>query len=104
MLETTEEILAKKVFYRAALLKSRDVFDLVAASEVFPSAALASVRASASRRDAQLNRLRALATSPRDQTSTDILAIGDFAKMVPTMIGSALAWIESVEVARGRSR
>lgn len=51
MLETTEEILAKKVFYRAALLKSRDVFDLVAASEVFPSAALASVRASASRRD-----------------------------------------------------
>lgn len=31
MLEATEEILAKKLFFRAALLKPRDVFDLVAA-------------------------------------------------------------------------
>ena len=101
-LETTEEILAKKLFYRAALLKPRDVFDLVAASSMFPAAARAAVRASATRRDAQLNRLRALAASPSDQTSTDILPIGDFAKIVPTMIGSALAWIEGVEVPRGR--
>src|SRR5690348_15338548 len=39
LLESTEEILAKKLFYRAALLKPRDVFDLVAASRVFPAAA-----------------------------------------------------------------
>jgi hypothetical protein len=53
MLEATEGILAKKLFYRAALLKPRDVFDLVAASTVLPAAAETAVEASASPRRAQ---------------------------------------------------
>jgi len=67
LLEATEEILAKKLFFRAALLKPRDVFDLVAASMMLPAAAKTAVEASASRREAQLRRLNALAASPPDQ-------------------------------------
>ncbi len=104
MLEATEEILAKKLFFRAALLKPRDVFDLVAASEMFPTAARAAVEASRSRREAQLNRLKALAASPPAQLAVDILPIGDFGKIAPTMVGSALAWIRSVEDTRRRSK
>jgi hypothetical protein len=102
MLEATEEILAKKLFYRAALLKPRDVFDLVAASIMFPAAAKTAVEASAPRRAAQLRRLNALAASPPDQLLRDIVPIGDFVKMVPRMIDLALAWIESAEDKRRR--
>jgi hypothetical protein len=93
-LETTEEILAKKLFFRAALLKPRDAFDLVAASLVQPAAAAMAIEASAPRRGAQVNRLRELIALPPDQLSQDIVPIGEFAKTIPTMIGSALALIE----------
>ena len=102
MLEATEEILAKKLFYRAALLKPRDVFDLVAAARVFPAAAETAVEASAPPRQAQLKRLHALAASPPDQLLRDIAPLGEFAKMAPTMIDAALAWIESVDEKRRR--
>lgn len=46
------------------------------------------------RRGAQLNRLHALGRLSPDQLSGDVLPIGDFAKIVPTMIGSAIALIE----------
>jgi len=103
LLEATEEILAKKLFFRAALLKPRDVFDLVAASMMLPAAAKTAVEASASRREAQLRRLNTLAASPPDQLLLDIVPIGDFTKIVPTMIDSAIAWIESAEDSRGRA-
>jgi hypothetical protein len=102
-LEATEE-LAKKLYYRAALLKPRDVFDLVAAARMFPSAAEAAVEASAPRRQAQLKRLEALAAAPPDQLLRDIAPIGEFAKMAPMMIDAALAWIESVDEKRRRPR
>lgn len=104
MLEATEEILAKKLYYRAGLLKPRDVFDLVAAARVFPSAAEAAVEASASRRQAQLKRLEALAAAPPDQLLRDIAPIGEFAEMAPVMVDAALAWIESVDEKRRRPR
>jgi Nucleotidyl transferase AbiEii toxin, Type IV TA system len=97
MLETTEEILAKKLFFRAALLKPRDAFDLVAASLIRPGSARRAIEASAPRRDAQVNRLRELAGLPPDQLSRDIVPIGEFAGLIPTMIGSALALIEGVD-------
>ena len=102
MLEATEEILAKKLFFRAALLKPRDIFDLVAASIMFPAAAKTAVEASAPRREAQLRRLNALAASPPDQLLRDIAPIGEFMKMVPRMVDSALAWIGSAGDKRGR--
>jgi hypothetical protein len=95
MLESTEEILAKKLFFRAALLKPRDVFDLVAASLVFPAAVERAVAASAPRRAEQLNRLRALGALPVDRLSADIAAIGEFAKILPTMIQSAAVLLET---------
>ena len=101
LLESTGEILAKKLFYRAALLKPRDVFDLVAASRAFPAAARTAVEASAPRRQAQLQRLNALAAAPPDQLLRDIEPIGEFAKIAPTMVEAALAWIESVDQKRG---
>lgn len=104
LLEPTEEILAKKLFYRAALLKPRDIFDLVAASRVFPAAATTAVEASAPRRQAQLRRLNALAQSPPDQLLRDIEPIGEFAGLAPTMIDAALGWIESIDGKRRRPR
>ncbi len=93
VLDTTEEILAKKLFFRAALLKPRAAFDLVAASLTFPDAAQRAVEASAPRREAQANRLRALGRLAPDQLSQDIAPIGEFARIMPTMIDSALTLI-----------
>jgi Nucleotidyl transferase AbiEii toxin, Type IV TA system len=103
VLETTEEILAKKLFFRAALLKPRDAFDLVAASLVQPAAAARAIEASKPRRGPQVNRLRELAALPLDQLSQDIVPIGEFAKTIPTMIGSALALIEGVDDRAGQT-
>ncbi len=103
VLETTEEILAKKLFFRAALLKPRDAFDLVAASLVQPAAAARAIEASKPRRSPQVNRLRELAALPLDQLSQDIVPIGEFAKTIPTMIGSALALIEGVDDRAGQT-
>jgi hypothetical protein len=93
LLDATEEILAKKLFFRAALLKPRDAFDLVAASLTFPDAPRKAIAASAPRRDAQAHRLRALGRLPPDQISQDIAAMDEFAKLMPRMIDSALALI-----------
>jgi hypothetical protein len=101
-LETTEEILAKKLFYRAAFLKPRDAFDLVAASLASPAAAQTAIEASAPRRRAQIGRLRALAGLPPPQLSQDIAPIGEFAKLIPTMVTSALALIERADDKGGR--
>jgi predicted nucleotidyltransferase component of viral defense system len=88
-LESTEEILAKKLYFRAGSLKPRDVFDLVAAFRANPEAALRAVAASARRRDEQLRRLKALKQLPREAISADISAIGDFIDLPSTMFDEA---------------
>jgi hypothetical protein len=103
-LEATEEILAKKLFYRAGLLKPRDALDLVAAWVKFTTAAQTAVVTSAPRREAQLKRLRALADAPPDQLSRDIAPIDAFREIIPTMISSALAWIARVDEMGGRPK
>jgi hypothetical protein len=50
-LETTEEILAKKLFYRPESFKPRDIFDLAVAIDVDPSSAVRAVAASATKHD-----------------------------------------------------
>jgi Nucleotidyl transferase AbiEii toxin, Type IV TA system len=94
MLEATEEILAKKLFFRGALLKPRDVFDLVAAHEIFPDAAARAIDAAASRRDLQLARLRELALAPESVLTSDILPLRDFGRLVPSMIAAAIDLIK----------
>ena len=88
-LESNEEILAKKLYFRAGLLKPRDVFDLVAVFRANPEAALRAVAASKPRRDEQLRRLQALKRLPREAVSADISAIGDFIELPSTMFDEA---------------
>jgi hypothetical protein len=88
-LESSEEILAKKLYFRAGLLKPRDVFDLVATYRANPEAAVRAVAASAPRRDEQLRRLKALASLPREAAAADVAAIGDFIDLPSTMFGEA---------------
>ena len=92
-LESSVEIIAKKLYFRAGLLKLRDAFDLVAVHRADPQAALRALAASAPRRSEQLRRLRALGALP-PQTD-DIVALGDYANLLPSLIADALAIVES---------
>ena len=92
-LESSAEIIAKKLYFRAGLLKLRDAFDLVAVHRADPQAALRALAASAPRRSEQLRRLRALGALP-PQTD-DIVALGDYANLLPSLIADALAIVES---------
>ena len=60
-LDPTSEILAKKLFYRAASFTARDVYDLSAAIDLDPDAAREAVVAAASKSDLLLRRLGELA-------------------------------------------
>lgn len=93
-LESTEEVLAKKLYFRAGLLKPRDAFDLVAAHRADPKAARRAIAASAPRRDEQRRRLSALAQLSPETLSADVSAIGDFAQLLPTLAADALALVE----------
>ena len=91
LLETTEEILAKKLYFRAALLKPRDAFDLVAASIAISRRPRGSPDRSLGADATQLKRLSELARSGTESLSLDIVPMSDFTKIIPTMIGAALA-------------
>ena len=54
------EILAKKLFYRAASFKPRDVYDMSAAIDLNPAAAAKAARAARTRREPLLRSLAAL--------------------------------------------
>ena len=66
-LEPTEEILAKKLFYRAAFFQPRDAFDMAAAIEFDRSAASKAVRAAASKVEIVSRRLDELAQMPPEK-------------------------------------
>jgi hypothetical protein len=85
-LEATEEILAKKLFYRAARFQPRDVFDLVVVAEADPEAAVRAVAAAASERDILVRRLEQLSQLPLERRGEGILPIGGYSRIVPTMI------------------
>ncbi len=99
-LEATEEILAKKLYFRAASLKPRDVFDLVVAHQCFPASTARAVEASRPRRDLQLARLRELARTPEGSLMRDFSPLPDFKRLVPSMISTAVDVIRGDEEAR----
>ena len=92
-LESSEEILAKKLYFRAGLFKPRDAFDLVAVHRADPAAANAALAAAAPRRDELLRRLRSLAAAPPQ--AGDIVAFEDFAPLLPAAVADALALVEA---------
>jgi predicted nucleotidyltransferase component of viral defense system len=91
-LESSEEILAKKLYFRAGLFKPRDAFDLAAVHRAEPQAALRALAASAPRRDELKRRLRSLATLPPD---ADIAPLGAFASLARTAVAECLALVEA---------
>ncbi len=62
LVDPTSEVLAKKLFHRAAAFKSRDLYDLSTAIELDPKAAKRAVHAAASKRDLLLRRFDELGT------------------------------------------
>ena len=62
MVDPTAEILAKKLFYRAATFKPRDVYDLSAAIDLAPDSALRAVKAAVSKQALLLRRIGELET------------------------------------------
>ncbi|MGO9740851.1 MAG: nucleotidyl transferase AbiEii/AbiGii toxin family protein [Roseiarcus sp.] len=95
-LESSEEILAKKLYFRAALLKPRDVFDLVATHQVDPAAAERAIKASSPRRVQQLRRLGSLERVPADELGKDILCLGEFDALLHSLISTATALLETM--------
>ena len=75
LLEQTEEILAKKLYYRAARFQSRDVFDMTAAIEFDRLSAVAAVRAAASKVAILDRRMEELERMPREKLERDILVL-----------------------------
>ncbi len=94
-LESSEEILAKKLYFRAALLKPRDVFDLVATHRIEPEAARRAIAAAAPRRAVQIRRLKALEQLSLADVEKDISWLPGFSDLTSTMLASALALIEA---------
>jgi predicted nucleotidyltransferase component of viral defense system len=93
-LEATEEILAKKLFYRAARFQPRDVFDFVVATELDRESATRALAAAASNHDILARRLDQLSQLPPDKLAEGILSIGDFSRIVPGMVDAAKRFIK----------
>ena len=93
LLEATEEILAKKLFYRAARFQPRDVFDFVVAVESDRESATRALAAAASNQDLLTRRLEQLSQLPVGKLADGILPLGDFSRVVPGMIEAARRFI-----------
>jgi hypothetical protein len=104
LLEATEEILAKKLLYRAAQFQPRDVFDFVVAIEKDPVSAARALAAAAANRDLLTRRFEQLSRLPLDRLAEGILPIGDFSRIVPGMLGTASNFMRSVEAANPPGR
>jgi len=87
LLEPTEEILAKKLYYRAERLQPRDVFDLVVATGRDNESATRALAAAASKKEILLRRLEQLSRLPPDKLGGGILPIGDCFRIIETMVG-----------------
>lgn len=94
LLEPTSEILAKKLFYRAASFKARDVYDMSAAIDIDPDAATQAIRAASSKKHLLLRRLDELSGVPPDDLLEGIVpyesALPHAADMI-TRVGNFVA-------------
>ena len=73
LLDPTSEILAKKLYYRAATLKPRDVYDMSAAIDLDRPSAIVAVQAAISKQDILLRRLEQLASADPQTLLNDIM-------------------------------
>lgn len=95
LLEATEEILAKRLFYRAARFQPRDVFDFVVAMESDRESATRALAAAAPNHDLLMRRLGQLSQLPPDKLAEGILPIGNFSQVLPGMVEAARQLIQA---------
>ena len=95
LLDPTAEILAKKLFYRAATFKARDLYDLSAAIDLDPVSALRAVRAAASRSDSLLRRFDELAAAPGASLLDGLLPYDGELRHVDNMIAKTRDFLVS---------
>jgi predicted nucleotidyltransferase component of viral defense system len=93
-LESSAEILAKKLLYRAEYLKPRDVFDLIAVAETDADAAACAIASASSKRGILKRRIAHLMRLPADELARDILPLGEFARIIPGMAERALGLVD----------
>jgi hypothetical protein len=93
LLEPTEEILAKKLFYRAARFQSRDVFDLAAAMEFDALSAAKAVRAAASKAAILERRLDELDGLSRETLERDIVVLDRGRHLIAGMVAETRRFI-----------
>jgi predicted nucleotidyltransferase component of viral defense system len=92
-LESTEEILAKKLYYRAERFQSRDAFDMAAVIEFDAVSAVNAVRAAASKSEILDRRLSELARLPREELVRDIVVLDRGRHLMAEMIESTRRFI-----------
>jgi predicted nucleotidyltransferase component of viral defense system len=97
LLEATEEILAKKLFYRAAHFQPRDVFDFAVAIERDRASAARALAAAAASHDLLTRRVEQLSRLPLGKLAEGIVPLGDFSRIVPGMIETALTFMRRAE-------
>ena len=94
-LESSEEILAKKLFYRTAFFQPRDAFDMAAAIEFDRPSAIKAVRATASKIEILNRRLDELAQMPRAEFDRDILPLERGKHLIDQMISRTRDFIRA---------
>jgi len=93
-LDATAEILAKKLLYRADVLKPRDVFDLAACILFDPESAAVAASAAAPKKRGLLRRIDDLGSASSDFLEKDIVTTARSAMVFQTMLSSVYRLIE----------
>ncbi|MGA2124665.1 MAG: nucleotidyl transferase AbiEii/AbiGii toxin family protein [Xanthobacteraceae bacterium] len=86
VLDSTAEILGKKLLYRAASFQPRDAFDTAAAIEIDPASATVAVQTAASKAPILDRRLRELDQLPAGELERGILLLERGRQLLPGMI------------------
>ena len=94
-IDPISEILAKKLFYRAATFKPRDVYDLSAAVDLASADAARAVQAAVTKTDLVLRRLAELAKLDPDTLLEGIIPYEDSLRHAPGMVEKVTTFIES---------
>ena len=94
--DPTEEILGKKILYRAASFKPRDVFDMAVGLDLEPEAALGALRATRPTHAALAQRLTGLAGYSADALTRDIVLTEAGRPYVITMLDRVRSSLDEV--------
>ena len=91
--DPVSEILAKKLFYRAATFKVRDIYDLSAAIDLEPREAARAVRAALSKRDILVRRLDQLRGVASQDLVSEIIAYEDVLQHSRAMVEKVRSFV-----------